>query len=205
MNETEAQELYQKIFSPDRIERWQSWEGDGNTAPGVQASSTHPLAEVSKTKWRWKHGVTYYQGYRMIRIPDHPRASVGKGKYVMEHILVVEIVLGRFLPIESVVHHFNEIKDDNRRVNLLVCQNQAYHQELHGRLIALKECGNPDWMKCVVCKQWDDPRNMYVWRRERSGIVRAFKTSRHKTCHAVHQRGLYHTRKLRLQLPAQGV
>lgn len=205
MNETEAQELYQKIFSPDRIERWQSWEGDGNTAPGVQASSAHPLAEVSETKWRWKHGVTYQGDYRMVRIPDHPRASVGGKKYVMEHVLVVEIVLGRFLPIESVVHHLNEIKDDNRHGNLLVCESQIYHQELHGRLRALQECGHAEWLKCSVCRQYDLPENLYVWRRERIGGERPFKVSWHRTCHAAQRLRHYHERKLRLQLTAQGV
>lgn len=205
MNETETQELYQRIFSPDRIERWQSWERNGNTAPGVQASSTHPLAEASKTKWRWKHGVTHTKGYRMVRIPDHPRGSAGKGKYVMEHILVVEIVLGRFLPIESVVHHLNEIKDDNRRGNLLVLESQAYHQELHGRMRALQECGHADWLKCPICKQYDAPENLYVRRQVKNGPVRAMTNARHKACHAAHELRLYYERKLRLQLPVEGV
>jgi hypothetical protein len=52
----------------------------------------------------------------MTWAPDHPRA--GRGKYVFEHILVMEQLLGRYLQPEENVHHRNGIRDDNRPENL---------------------------------------------------------------------------------------
>lgn len=53
----------------------------------------------------------------MIWAPDHPRA-VGKTKYVFEHILVMEEMLGRHLFPDENVHHINGVRDDNRPENL---------------------------------------------------------------------------------------
>jgi hypothetical protein len=52
----------------------------------------------------------------MAYAPDHPRA--GRGRYVFEHILVMEAILGRYLVPEESVHHVNGVKDDNRPENL---------------------------------------------------------------------------------------
>ena len=53
----------------------------------------------------------------MVYAPDHPRATTA-GKYVFEHILVAEEMLGRYLLPDERIHHRNGVRDDNRPENL---------------------------------------------------------------------------------------
>lgn len=69
-------------------------------------------------------------------------------------ILVVEEVLDCLLPLKAVVHHVDGNKLNNDLRNLVVCEDQAYHKELHYREKALRDCGYPAWKYCVRCKSW---------------------------------------------------
>lgn len=92
------------------------------------------------------------KGYVFIRKQDHPRASANHG-YIQEHILVAEAALGKFLPLAAVVHHINEIKHDNRPCNLVICENDRYHQLLHAKLRVLHAGGDPHSDKiCGDCQ-----------------------------------------------------
>ncbi len=68
-------------------------------------------------------------GYVMVLRPDHPEADP-RG-YVYEHRLVASEALGRALRPGEVVHHKNEVKDDNRPENLHVFASQAEHVKHH--------------------------------------------------------------------------
>jgi hypothetical protein len=64
----------------------------------------------------WTGGIKKNGEYRMVKIPDHPNGDLGH--YVMEHRLVIEKHLGRYLEDWEVIHHKNGIKSDNRLENL---------------------------------------------------------------------------------------
>ena len=77
----------------------------------------------------WKGGVKHRQdGYIAIWMPKHPFANNG---YVMEHRLVMEKHIGRYLTEEEVVHHKNGIRNDNRIENLQLFANSGEHQRYH--------------------------------------------------------------------------
>jgi hypothetical protein len=69
------------------------------------------------------------QGYILVYRPDHPFAS--KSGNIMEHRLVMEQVLDRYLKPEERIHHINGIKDDNRPENLQLFDNLSKHSNYH--------------------------------------------------------------------------
>ena len=80
--------------------------------------SCRALAENSSldANGNWKGGKTRHtSGYVMQMCADHPRANNG---YVLQHIIVMEGIVGRKLVKGETVHHKNGIKDDNRPENL---------------------------------------------------------------------------------------
>lgn len=64
-------------------------------------------------------------GYILIYSPSHPYAN-SRG-CVLEHRLVVEKRIGRFLVPQEQVHHVNGIKDDNRDENLELMGSAGEH------------------------------------------------------------------------------
>lgn len=90
-------------------------------------------------------GVSYWNGYRFLYIK-------GLGS-VREHVLIAEHVLGRPLPEKAIVHHVNGDRQDNRKTNLVICEDQSYHRLLHRRMRLIALGADPDtenW--CVRCK-----------------------------------------------------
>lgn len=59
---------------------------------------------------------TMRNGYVKIHMPKHPGAA--SDGYVLEHRLVMERVLGRYLDKGESVHHKNGRRDDNSPENL---------------------------------------------------------------------------------------
>lgn len=78
----------------------------------------------------WKGGMyRHSDGYIYEYAPDHPDAPKGKG-YVLQHRLIVERSLCRYLLPTEIVHHRNEDKQDNRLENLEVV-TRSRHMKHH--------------------------------------------------------------------------
>ena len=77
--------------------------------------------------WKGGKGKTT-QGYVCVFKPNHP---FNVSKYVLEHRLVTEKQIGRYLKPTEIVHHINKKRDDNRIENLMVFKNKTYHQWFH--------------------------------------------------------------------------
>lgn len=64
----------------------------------------------------WKGGrITTKFGYVKKYAPEHPKKITN---YVLEHRLVMEEILGRYLEPNEEVHHINGIRNDNSKENL---------------------------------------------------------------------------------------
>lgn len=84
-------------------------------------------------------GATYVSksGYIWEKVPGHPASNVHG--YVLQHRLVVEKALGRYLSGSEVVHHVNHDRQDNRPENLRAMDRTSHGME-HGRpVLALDE------------------------------------------------------------------
>lgn len=114
----------------------------------------HVMSGMSSYMWKGGRYVND-SGYAMVYYPNHPRAN--HNGYVREHIISAERVLGKELPMKSVIHHPFGRKDDKIFV---ICQSQKYHMFLHVRERAYRACGNVNWRKCCFCKKWDHPNNI---------------------------------------------
>jgi hypothetical protein len=101
---------------------------------------------------------------------------IGKKGRDLEHRKVVEKALGKPLPKGSIVHHINGDRLDNSPKNLVLCPNQAYHLLLHLREEALRESGDANKLRCGICKQFDDRKNL--WQR------RFHTEAKHRHCWA---------------------
>lgn len=69
-------------------------------------------------------------GYIAVYVPDHPYAN--KSGYVMEHRLIMEEHIGRYLRKDEEVHHINRKRNDNRIENLMLL-SVSEHKSLHNK------------------------------------------------------------------------
>lgn len=70
-------------------------------------------------------------GYVQVFCPNNEYETPSASGYVSEHRLVMAQHLGRRLLSTEVVHHINEIRDDNRIENLQLFASSAEHLAHH--------------------------------------------------------------------------
>lgn len=99
--------------------------------PSRHCINCHKFLFAGDKSPHWKGGKSFTDGYVQIRCEGHPRANA-RGHYVLEHILVMEKHLGRYLKQNEVVHHKNHNRSDNRIENLELT-NPSDHQKIHGK------------------------------------------------------------------------
>ena len=93
------------------------------------------LRQRGEKAYHWRGGkVRNNYGYIEIYMPSHPHAR--NKKYVLEHRLVMESILGRFLLANETVHHINGDRADNHPENL--------------QLLSTKHC-NGSVYRCLDC------------------------------------------------------
>ena len=104
----------------------------------------------------WKGGsfIDKY-GYRWIRKPEHPHNENG---YVLEHRLVMEKYLGRYLQTKELVHHINHDRVDNRLDNLHLT-NRAAHFKLHRLMAPDVDMSDRVCIECNSNKTWQVYKN----------------------------------------------
>jgi len=82
---------------------------------------------------QWKGGKKKdSQGYIHLLKPEHPFSDI-KG-YILEHRIIMEQKIGRYLNSKEVIHHINGIKNDNRIENLRLFRNDIEHRKYHRHL-----------------------------------------------------------------------
>lgn len=151
--------------------------------PGPRAGEGHP---------KWLGGRTRTaHGYVKVVCPDHPtcvevnrrREAVAKGayypkqKYVWEHRLVMEKLLGRFLTAGEVVHHMDGNPSNNAPENLRLFDSNAEHLkfDLAGKIPEWSPEGRARTQAGV--EKWRATRRKL---RERDALAQLRKTAQSK-------------------------
>jgi hypothetical protein len=111
---------------------WATHGHKGRAAWTPEHAAAFPAKIRGANNGRWQGGRRLRaDGYIEVLLPGHPRAkSTG---YVLEHLLVMETILGRPLAPKEVVHHKDRQRANNAPENLQLFASNAEHRHIaHG-------------------------------------------------------------------------
>lgn len=119
-----------KFCSRDCYNKWQKGHHNSRKTEFVK----NDIRLLKENHPQWKGGKwTNKHGYILALNPEHPYCD--SNGYIMEHRLVMEKHLNRYLKPEEVIHHINRIKNDNRIKNLKLFNNHSEHTSFEMKLI----------------------------------------------------------------------
>ena len=114
------QKGHKDFRSAETIERLS--ENLGKIAKANKGHKPYYVA-FGKDNKSWKGGkVKMANGYILLSL---------NGSRKLEHRYIMEQYLGRPLEKKEVVHHINEVRNDNRIENLALLSSQSEHARLH--------------------------------------------------------------------------
>jgi len=95
----------------------------------IHLSIAHKGKLTGSGSHRWKGGrLLTKDGYIYVIAKDHPFATKG---YILEHRLIMEKKIGRYLKSQEIVHHINSNPSDNRIKNLMLFPDIFSHRKHH--------------------------------------------------------------------------
>ena len=86
-------------------------------------------------------------------MPEHPNSKNG---WILEHRVVVEKFIGRYLTESEVVHHIDEDKSNNEIENLMLFKSQREHSSFH---IKIKKFGLNNQIRRQIEERWNEFKN----------------------------------------------
>lgn len=107
-------------------------KGKKQTRESRKKMSEARMGKTGKKGNNWKGGHKKTKGYIYIYNAKHPYKN--QQQYVLEHRLIYEKFLGRYLESQEVIHHINGIRDDNRLENLQYFINVGKHTSFHYKI-----------------------------------------------------------------------
>lgn len=111
---------------PCRVGKFCSYSCNNKMKPGTFRKGHNGLK--GEAHGNWKGGVIRNScGYIWVYSPSHPFKDI-RG-YVLQHRLIVEKRIKRYLAPTEVVHHINRKRSDNRSLNLRLYKNQSNHMK----------------------------------------------------------------------------
>lgn len=113
---------------------------DENKSSAIKSAlnKRYPDGRYGKNASNWRGGRRKLpSGYVYVYMPDHPSAT--SNGVVMEHRLVMEEKLGRYLEKGEIVHHIDGDKSNNNPDNLTVKTRSQHVQEHFDALARLQD------------------------------------------------------------------